>query len=396
MNILSITGILPIPGVLKHNDFVFHTYKIYCNKYPADSVEIIRTTQYKTNIKKIIRSETDLDKLNRKFVWDILGFRVTIFPFYSMRRLRNINALSAFSAYFLNKKRLQEILSRFKPDLIHAQYIFPDGCIAYILNKLYNIPYVITTHGELFFFKHYLARKIGLRVLRRASYVIPINYSSYLYFTGAGIKPIKYLPLGFDKSFVRDQKSPAQGIVNIVTVADLIRLKNIDKVIMALPKLSSKNSFHYTIIGKGPEKDRLTGLVKKLGLSDAVTFIDFIPHDQIAAELYKYDIFIMPSYLETFGRVYFEAMAMGIPVICAKNTGIFGFFKEDEQGLSVDHRNTDDIAEKLEYLISHPVERARIGIAGKQLVENYTWETIVEEIHQIYDMVTDHKLPANE
>jgi glycosyltransferase involved in cell wall biosynthesis len=396
MNILSITGILPIPGVLKHNDFVFHIYKIYCNKYPTDSVEIIRTTQYKTNIKKIIQSQTDIDKLNKKYVWDIFGFRVSIFPFYSMRRLRNTNAISSFSAYFLNKKRLNKIISEFKPDLIHAQYIFPDGCIAYMLNKRYRIPYVITTHGELFFFKYFLARKIGLKVLRRASYVVPINYSSYQYFIKAGIKPIKYLPLGFDKSFVRDQRPASGSVVNIVTVADLIKLKNIDKVITALPKLSCKNSFRYTIIGKGPEKAKLTALVQKLGLSEVVTFIDHVPHDEIASELHKYDIFIMPSYLETFGRVYFEAMAMGIPIICARNTGIFGFFKEGEQGLSVDHRNTDDIAEKLEYLISNPVERSRIGKAGKQLVEKYTWETIIEEIHQIYESVTDQKTQINE
>jgi len=395
MNILSITGILPIPGVLTHNDFVFHIYKIYRDKYTEDSVEIIRTTQYKTNIKKIIRSQTDLDILKKKYEWDIFGFRVTIFPFYSMRRLRNTNALSSFSAYFLNRKRLQKIISGFRPDLIHAQYIFPDGCVAYMLNKRYNIPYVITTHGELFFFKHFLARKIGLKVLRSASYVIPINYSSYLYFTKAGIKPIRYLPLGFNKSFVLEPKPVTKGPVNIITVAELIRLKKIDKVIEALTKLP-KSSYRYTIIGRGPEKSRLTALVQNLGLSDTVTFLDFVPHDQIASELHKYDIFIMPSYPETFGRVYFEAMAMGIPIICAKNTGIYGFFKEREEGLSVNHRNTNDIAEKLNYLISNPDERARIGKAGKKLVENYTWETIIEEIHQIYTKVVNIKSRENE
>jgi glycosyltransferase involved in cell wall biosynthesis len=313
-----------------------------------------------------------------------------------MRRLRNTNALAAFSAYFLNRKRLNQIIADFKPDLIHAQYVFPDGCMAYLLKKRYNIPYVITTHGELFYFKHFLARKIGLKVLKNASYVIPINYSSYQYFTRAGVKPIKYLPLGFNKTFLLEPKPVSEGTVHIVTVAELIRLKNIDKVIYALKKISPGKNFTYTIIGKGPEKNRLTALVQKLGLSGMVSFVDYIPHDRIASELHRYDIFIMPSYLETFGRVYFEAMAMGIPIICAKNTGIFGFFKEGEQGLSVNHKNTDDIAKKLEFLISNPAERAKIGKAGKQLVENYTWETIIEEIHRIYHTVTDSKSRPDE
>ena len=42
----------------------------------------------------------------------------------------------------------------------------------------------------------------------------------------------------------------------------------------------------------------------------------------------------MPSYVETFGRVYFEAMAMGIPIICAKNSGIYGYYKEMEEGVN--------------------------------------------------------------
>jgi glycosyltransferase involved in cell wall biosynthesis len=92
----------------------------------------------------------------------------------------------------------------------------------------------------------------------------------------------------------------------------------------------------------------------------------------------------MPSYFETFGRVYFEAMAMGIPVICARNSGIFGLFREREEGMAVDHRNIDSIVDALEHLLSDRNERRRIGRNGQELVKEFTWENIAKELHIKY------------
>jgi len=115
-----------------------------------------------------------------------------------------------------------------------------------------------------------------------------------------------------------------------------------------------------------------------------VNFIDRVPHQKIAEEMYTHDIFIMPSYFETFGRVYFEAMAMGIPIICANNSGIFGIFKNREEGISVEHTRIEEIASELDFLISNEKERMSIGMKGKNLVENFTWENIARELHARY------------
>jgi glycosyltransferase involved in cell wall biosynthesis len=126
-------------------------------------------------------------------------------------------------------------------------------------------------------------------------------------------------------------------------------------------------------------------------LEKHVNFIEHIQHDQISDEMYTHDIFIMPSYVETFGRVYFEAMAMGIPIICAKNSGIHGYFKEMEEGISVIHNDIADISNKLEILITNQELRMRIGFQGQKLVEGYTWENITKTLHDIYLKATNQK-----
>lgn len=384
MKILSISGILPIPGLITSNDFVVQTYKTYTRLFPEDQVTIIRPTQYKTNLKKIITRNTEFDKLNKKFEWNIEGLRVFILPFFSARRFRNIQGLITHSIYLLNRKKIAAILSAAEPDVIHAQYIYPDGLLAYWLFKKHGIPYVITTHNELFYFRHLVSRRFAMRILRSASAILPINFASYSFFTSTGLSGTRLLPLGFHKTFLRQQKEVPAGPVKIVTIAELISLKNIDKVIRAIAMLGNDLQLTYTIIGRGPEKQRLQALVTENGLRDRIHFIEHIPHDQIADELYKHDIFIMPSYVETFGRVYFEAMAMGIPIICAKNSGIFGYFKEGVEGFSVDHRNIEDISNLLKFLVTHPAERLQVGLQGKKMVENYTWDRIASVLHERY------------
>jgi teichuronic acid biosynthesis glycosyltransferase TuaC len=384
MKILSISGILPIPGLITSNDFVVQTYKTYARLFPEDRITIIRPTQYKTNLRKIITRNTEFDKLNKKFEWNIDGLRVFILPFFSARRFRNIQGLITHSIYLLNRKKIEAILSVAEPDVIHAQYIFPDGLLAYWLHKKYGIPYVITTHNELFYFRHLVSRKFAMRILRSASAILPINFASYSFFRATGLSGSELLPLGFHHTFLRRQKEVVGEPVKIVTICELIRLKNIDKVILAVGNLENKVQFTYTIIGRGPEKQRLQALVAEKGLQDRIHFIEHIPHDQIADELYKYDIFIMPSYVETFGRVYFEAMAMGIPIICAKNSGIYGYFREGDEGFSVDHRNIEDISNLLRNLIAHPDERLRVGRQGQKMVENFTWDRIAGILHERY------------
>jgi len=384
MKILSISGILPIPQFIIDNDFVYNTYINYRKVYRNDEVVIINPIKYNLNPISNLRGNTKLKKLNRKLGWNIFDLPVEIFAYFSSWRLRNFHSIITSTVYYLNKKRLRALFSKYNFDIIHAQYIFPDGLLAYYLSRMHNIPYIVTSHNERFYFKHSLSKKRALNILKGASFVTPINYSNYLYYKSLQLKNIKLIPLGFNESFLRDQKKEQQSTTKIFTVANLIKLKNIDKIILAFSRLVQKYDITLTIIGDGPERNKLHNLSHSLNLEKHTNFINHVPHDQISDTIYRFDIFIMPSFFETFGRVYFECMAMGIPVICAKNSGIFGIFKNYEEAIAVDHTNIDEITEALEYLVSKPDERLRIGLNGQNLVNKYTWKNIAKTLHYLY------------
>jgi teichuronic acid biosynthesis glycosyltransferase TuaC len=385
MNILSISMILPLPGFRSANDFVFQTYIHFKHQYENDTVVIIKPVKLDLNLVSLFKKETSLKKIKKSGIRKIHGFRTEILPFLSSWRFRNIHAVISSSLYYLHINRLKNLFSSCAFDIIHAQYIFPDGWLAYLLSRKYKIPYVLTTHNERFYFEHFISRKFAIKIMKKSSGIFPINYSNYQYYISLKLNHIKLIPLGFNRNFIRNQKKDnLNNTVKILTVAELIKLKNIDKVLYAVKELVLKYDITYTIIGRGPEKEVLQNTVNLLRLENYVTFIDYIPYAVIADKMYEHDIFIMPSYFETFGRVYFEAMAMGIPVICAKNSGIYGIFRNMEEGISVDHESVPEIIQALEFLITNPEERLRIGANGKKIVEKYTWDNIAKDLHDKY------------
>lgn len=112
--------------------------------------------------------------------------------------------------------------------------------------------------------------------------------------------------------------------IKVMTCANLVLRKNIDKLIYAVKDLKE---FELTVIGDGPQLESL----KKIE-SQNVKFLGRLPRESVLQEMQKHDIFVLPSVNETFGMVYLEAMASGCITVCTKNDGIDGIIKDGENG----------------------------------------------------------------
>ncbi|UCH14157.1 MAG: glycosyltransferase family 4 protein [Bacteroidales bacterium] len=335
-------------------------------------------------IRTLLRDDTNAGEVRKLKKYSYNNYEINILPFLSVQRFRNLHAILSYTLFMLNKKFINKLIVENNIDVVHAQFIFPDGLLAYNIWKKFGIPYVVTSHNELKYFKHSISRRLSLKIFKNAYRVTPINFTNYTTFQEHNVTNIDHIPLGFDEKLLELKKSEKHDQVKIITIASLIKLKNIDKVIMALARLDRDYNFQYNIVGDGPEKDNLEAIINQNKLEDKVKLLGRIAHDKIGDVLREHDIFIMPSFFETFGRVYFEAMALGLPVICAKNSGIYGFFKEMEEGISVDHTDIDDIRNKIELLISDKSLRTRIGNKGNELVKKYTWKSLAIRYNEMY------------
>lgn len=145
----------------------------------------------------------------------------------------------------------------------------------------------------------------------------------------------KLLPEVVEKTFVASSGldfsidiSPNKMInpekIKVLTCANLILRKNIDKLIYAIKDLQG---FELTVIGDGPQLEAL----KNIGAQN-VKFLGRLQRENVLKEMQKHDIFVLPSVNETFGMVYLEAMASGCIAVCTKNDGVDGIIKDGENG----------------------------------------------------------------
>ncbi|MBI4631134.1 MAG: glycosyltransferase family 4 protein, partial [Chloroflexi bacterium] len=99
------------------------------------------------------------------------------------------------------------------------------------------------------------------------------------------------------------------------------------------------------------------------------------------------DIFCLPSSQESFGGVFTEAWSLGKPVIGCDIPSVRAVIDENKDGFLIPQRSSE-IAERIIYLLDHPVERKRLGENGKRKVEErYTWQRLAEQTEEIYRRV---------
>jgi len=169
----------------------------------------------------------------------------------------------------------------------------------------------------------------------------------------------------------------------------LIKTKGIDLNLKAIANLQEKYpDIYYLIIGEGEERTRLGKLVKYLKLQGKVEFLGQLPHQRVMEYMSICSIFSLPSWQETLGRVYMEAMAHGKPVIGCRGQGADGIITDKETGLLPRSKDVDSLVEAIDYLLGHPDKAKAMGESARELVmENYTWEKNVERIVRLYQEI---------
>jgi len=155
--------------------------------------------------------------------------------------------------------------------------------------------------------------------------------------------------------------------IKVLTCGQLIKRKNIDKVIRACEQFEN---IELTVIGSGNEYNKLKNL------SDKVLFTGQISHDEVLEKMKESDIFILPSVNETFGMVYLEAMASGCITVCTKNDGIDGIIKDGFNGFTTEV-NVDDIKDTLQKIINSQNKNEILNNAYNTILE-YTLEKAAE------------------
>jgi glycosyltransferase involved in cell wall biosynthesis len=147
----------------------------------------------------------------------------------------------------------------------------------------------------------------------------------------------------------------------------------------------------YLIAGARHSSIGETTLQRHLDLDrtrDHVRLLGHIPWHDLPALYREAQVFVMPSYYETFGISVVEAMAFGLPVVASRAGGLSGVVMDGETGILVAPGDPRALAEATTRLLADAKLRLRMGMAGRERVlAKFTLDQVLTSTLQAYDRV---------
>ena len=125
------------------------------------------------------------------------------------------------------------------------------------------------------------------------------------------------IPEGMDMGEIALVKHNPVEPKRILYVGALKKYKNVDKILQGFAHLTKNRNTQYrlVIVGKGAEYGTLVNLAHKLGVSSSTEWKHDLSRQQLLDEYAKASFFILLSPLESFSRVVYEALLIGVPVV---------------------------------------------------------------------------------
>lgn len=145
--------------------------------------------------------------------------------------------------------------------------------------------------------------------------------------------PVEALTNGVDTSFFRPVEAalPPSDKPRVVLLRRLFPKNGVEFFVRALPMILREVEAEAIFIGDGPERGKLEGLARELGVEGSVRFMGKRPHKEIPGLLSSGALAVIPSLMEATSVAALEAMACGIPV-AASNVGGLPEIVDDEVG----------------------------------------------------------------
>lgn len=275
-------------------------------------------------------------------------------------------------------------LRRFRPDVVHAHWLLPQGLVMALFSWLPGSPpFVVTSHGaDLFALRAGPLRALKHFVARRAAAVTVVSQAmtDVLVHLGVDAGTLSVRPMGVDlrERFTPDPSVP-RADDELLFVGRLVEKKGLRHLLDALPDIACHQpGVTLTIAGFGPEEPALRRQAEALGLTDRVRFIGAVPQADLPALYHRAALFVAPFVeaasgdQEGLGLVTVEAIGCGCPAVVGDVPATRGI-----DAVRVPPGDSTALAARIADCLALPApERAALAEAQRRSVDAFDWETV--------------------
>ncbi|TCS93257.1 glycosyltransferase [Hazenella coriacea] len=285
---------------------------------------------------------------------------------------------------------LKKILANEQPDIFHAHYVSSYGFLAALTKYK---PLVVSVWGtDIYQFptKGRLNRYMVQTALSKADLICSTSEDMARETSKYTSKSMEITPFGVDTKWFRPLGLvKSNEIVTIGIAKGLHEVYGISKLIQAFAEVEKiYPQVRLLIVGDGPKRNEYEELTRSLGVEHKVSFTGRVPNSEVVHYMNQMDIFVLPSYSESFGVAAIEAQACGVPVIVTQVGGLPEVVEDGETGIIIPNNEPKHLVPALERLIQDPELRLRMGEAGAHHVrQEYDWEENANRMLQLYGKV---------
>lgn len=293
--------------------------------------------------------------------------------------------------YLLIKVYKKAVKACGQPDIIHAQF-YSIGAIAAVLKKRYKVPFVITEHSSKLNTDLHNISQLDLN-LAKSAYQCADKLIAVSHALAANLKnnfqvEATVIPNIVDVSQFQYVERTPKDDFTFISVGNLVKIKGFDQLLEAFAEaFKADNAVKLSIVGDGPELENLQNTVTRLNLNGKVSLLRTIGRNRIKSFYQEGDAFVLASHSETFGVVFIEAMATGLPVIATSCGGPNDIVTENAGYLiPVDDRQA--LVSALQAMRNNAYNCNSLEIS-RNCIEKYSPETVGRQIIEAYASVSD-------
>ncbi len=308
-------------------------------------------------------------------------------------------------------RKIENNLQKFKPDLIHLATPYTMGLYGLFAAKKLNIPVVSSYHTHFDqYLKYYRVAWLAPLLWK---YLKWFHHSTEKIFVPSKETMEKLQSQGFNSLKIWGRGIDCQQFKPIINASDDIRkrynikekyillyvgrlapekdLKTLSVIMEKMP-VQIKQNIHWLMVGDGPnmEEWKERAIVQK-----NITLTGYLRGEELAKIYAGADLFVFPSYTETFGNVVLESLACGTPAIVANAGGVAEIVEDNRTGRICEKSNADDFISAIHDLLVNDDERLKMGMEARTYALTKSWDVILDRLLVDYSEIIASHLIIN-
>ncbi len=260
---------------------------------------------------------------------------------------------------------------------LHTHFLSTPADVAELVGQLSTVRCSLSAHAK----DIYLSEPADLRRKLEAA-LFTVTCTEMNRQTLASIAPrasIHRMYHGIDHALFHPcQRRPPEAVPLILAVGRLREKKGLDTLIEACRVLrAGGQAFRCEIVGYGEQREALQALIVQHGLAEQVFLVGTLPREQVIERYARAAVFVQPSRIAADGdrdgipNVLLEAMAMGLPVVASRVSGIPELVGQSRNGLLVEPDQAQALADAVKRLLQDPRLCAELGHNARKTVTEW-------------------------